>query len=75
MRSVYQVSGDFAETSASAAGPWDPTMQHGAAPAAPVAWAADRMVSDTPMRITRLTLDLLRLVPVAPLEIRCELVR
>jgi hypothetical protein len=75
MQAVYEVSGPRVETSASAGGPWDPNMQHGAAPAALVAWAAERLESETPMRVARLTLDLLRPVPVAPLEIRSEVVR
>ena len=75
MGAVYQVSGQQVQTSATAAGPWDPTMQHGAAPAALVAWAAERVDTETPMRIARLTLDLLRPVPVAPLQIHTEVVR
>jgi hypothetical protein len=41
MEAIYRVSGQHVETSASAAGPWRAEMQHGAAPAALVAWAAD----------------------------------
>ena len=75
MQAVYGVSGPRVETSASAAGPWDPGLQHGAAPAALAAWAAEQIVTDVPMRIARLTLDLLRPVPVAPLEIRSAVLR
>src|SRR5262245_39704625 len=63
------------ETSASAAGPWDPALQHGAAPAALAAWAAERMEAGAPMHVVRLTLDFLRPVPVAPLQIHSEIVR
>jgi Acyl-CoA thioesterase C-terminal domain/Acyl-CoA thioesterase N-terminal domain len=72
---VFEVAGQAVETSASAGGPWDHAFQHGAAPAALVAWAAERLNTDPPMRIVRLTLDLVRPVPVAPLEIRSEVVR
>ena len=75
MRAVYEVFGDRVETSASAGGPWDASLQHGAAPAALVAWVAERMDTVAPMRVARLSLDLLRPVPVAPLEIRGEVVR
>ena len=75
MNAVFEVAGQSVETSPSAAGPWDQAFQHGAAPAALVAWAAERLQSDPPMRIVRLTLDLLRPVPVAPLEIRAEVLR
>jgi hypothetical protein len=75
MSAVYRVSNEFVETSGSAAGPWDPTTQHGAAPTALVAWAADRVATPSPMRIARLTVNLQRPVPVAPLEIRSGVVR
>ncbi len=75
MQAVYHVLGSYVETRASAAGPWDPSLQHGAAPTALIAWAAERLETDLPMRIMRLTVDLLRPVPVAPLEIRTEVMR
>jgi hypothetical protein len=75
MEAVFEVTGRVVETSASAGGPWDHAFQHGAAPAALIAWAAERLETDPPMRIVRLTLDLLRPVPVAPLELRSEVVR
>ena len=72
---VYRLAGDCAHASAGAAGPWNPSLQHGAAPAALVAWAAERIATDMPMNVARLTVDLLRPVPVAPLEIRTAVVR
>ena len=75
MPAVYQVEGRYVRSGAGAAGPWDPKMQHGAGPAALVAWVAERLDTEEPMRIARLTLDLLRPVPVAPLEIRSEIIR
>jgi hypothetical protein len=50
-------------------------MQHGGAPASLVAWAAERIPTREPMQVVRLTVDLLRPVPIAPLEIRTEVVR
>jgi hypothetical protein len=75
MQAVYEARGDRFETRASAGGPWDPSLQHGAAPAALVAWAAERIETLVPMRVVRLTLDLLRPVPVASLEVRSEVLR
>ena len=75
MEAVYKVSGEHVETRPSAAGPWDATLQHGAAPAALIAWAAEALESDVPMRVSRLTIDLLRPVPVAPLELHSEIIR
>ncbi len=75
MDAVYRIEGSTARTSHLAAGPWDRTMQHGAAPASLIAWAAERIETPAPMRIARLTADLLRPVPIAPLDIKSEVVR
>jgi hypothetical protein len=50
-------------------------MQHGGAAASLVAWAAERIASREPMQVARLTVDLLRPVPIAPLHIKSEVVR
>src|SRR6478752_4581917 len=63
------------ETSAFAGGPWDPKLQHGAAPSSLICWAVERLPSPVPMRAARLTVDLMRPVPVAPLTIETEIVR
>ena len=75
MNAVFRLNGNVAVSSELAAGPWDPSLQHGAAPAALIASAAERLPTAVPMQIARLAVDLLRPVPVAPLEIRSEVVR
>ena len=50
-------------------------MQHGSAPAALVTWAAERIPTPVPMNIARVTIDLMRPVPVAPLTIETEVLR
>lgn len=50
-------------------------MQHGGAPASLIAWAVERMPMREPMHVARMTLDLLRPVPVAPLEIKIDVQR
>lgn len=75
MNCVYHVTGNDVLTNACAAGPWDPTIQHGGAPASLVVWAAERIPTRDPMQVARLTIDLLRPVPVAPLQIRSKVVR
>jgi hypothetical protein len=72
---AYVVEGDTARATARAAGPWHPGLQHGGAPAALVVWAAERVPAAAPMRVARLTVELLRPVPVAPLEIRVATLR
>src|SRR5580765_5190987 len=75
MEPIYRVEGATAETSAFAGGPWDPKLQHGAAPSSLICWAVERVPTPAPMRVARLTVDLMRPVPVAPLTIETEILR
>src|SRR5579871_2780692 len=75
MNSIYHVDGDRAATSEWAAGPWDPTMQHGAPPAALAVWAAEQLATNEPMDVARVTVDLMRPVPMVPLRIAAEVLR
>src|ERR1700731_606961 len=75
MDPIYRVDGNRVVTSPDAAGPWDPGMQHGSAPAALVVWAAEAMLTRVPMRIARVSVDLMRPVPVAPLTLQTEVLR
>jgi hypothetical protein len=75
MDAIYRVDGNRVLTSPDAAGPWDIRMQHGSAPAALVVWAAERIPTPQPMQIARVTIDLMRPVPVAPLTIETEILR
>jgi hypothetical protein len=75
MEPIYRVEGATAHTSALAGGPWDPKLQHGAAPSSLICWAIERLPSPVPMRVARLTVDLMRPVPVAPLTVETELLR
>jgi hypothetical protein len=56
-------------------GPWSPDHQHGGAPAALVAGLIEGVEAPAPMRIARLTLDIVRPVPIAPLEVVTEVTR
>jgi hypothetical protein len=75
MDAIYRVDGNRVVTGANAAGPWDPRMQHGSAPAALVVWAAEAIATPVPMGIARVSIDLMRPVPVAPLTFRSEVLR
>jgi hypothetical protein len=72
---AYVVDGEIARTTAHAAGPWHPGLQHGGAPASLVVWAAERVPAAAPMRVARLTVELLRPVPVAPLAMQVATLR
>lgn len=75
MEPLFRVDGAIVETSAFAGGPWDKTMQHGGAASSLVVWAAEQMATRVPMHIARVTVDLLKPVPVAPLTYKAEVVR
>ena len=75
MESFFRVQDNHVTVSPHASGPWSPDMQHGGAPSALAVWAAQQVASAAPMRVARLTVDLLRPVPVAPLTFRTEVLR
>jgi hypothetical protein len=75
MNAIYRVDGNRVLTSPHAAGPWDVTMQHGSAPASLVVWAAEAIPTSVPMRIARVTIDLMRPVPLAELTLETEVLR
>lgn len=75
MDAVFRIDGRRAITSPHAAGPWSPDMQHGSAPSGLVTWAAEAMPTPVPMHIARLTIDLMRPVPLATLAIETEVLR
>jgi hypothetical protein len=56
-------------------GPWDPDALHGGPVAALVARAVERCEPDDDMGVTRLTLDLLRPVPLVPLTVTAAVTR
>jgi hypothetical protein len=60
MEPIFRVDGNSVVTGPDAAGPWDPRMQHGSAPAALVVWAAETLPTPVPMQIARVTIDLMR---------------
>ncbi len=75
MTFLYRVEHDTAFPSDYTAGPWDNRLQHGSAPTSLISWAAERLVPREPMQVMRITVDLLRPVPIAPLQIHAEVVR
>ena len=75
MEAIYRFDAGTAHTSPAAGGPWDPGLQHGAAPSSLLCWAVERLPAPVPMRVARLTVDLMRPVPVAPLAVETEVLR
>ena len=60
--------------SAHTRGPWDPTAQHGGAPAALVARALEDVAGEA-FAVTRITIDLLRPVPLVPLTVAARVTK
>src|ERR1700742_1664249 len=75
MQAIFRVDGGRIEVGPNAAGPWDPRMQHGSAPAGLAVWAAEAIATAVPMRVARVTVDLMRPVPMAPLTLETEVLR
>jgi hypothetical protein len=75
MDAIYRVDGNRVITSPHAAGPWDARMQHGSAPASLVVWAAEAIPTPVPMHIARVTIDLMRPVPLTELTLETEVLR
>jgi acyl-coenzyme A thioesterase PaaI-like protein len=58
-----------------ARGPWDPRALHGGAPAALMTAALERLQPGAELPVARLAFELLRPVPLAPLELRTRITR
>src|SRR6201986_3528156 len=75
MEAIFRVDGGRVEVGPNAAGPWDSRMQHGSAPAGLAVWAAENIPTAVPMRVGRVTVGLMRPVPLAPLTLETEVLR
>jgi hypothetical protein len=60
---------------ARARGPWSPEALHGGPTAALLTRAVESAPADAPVQLARITVELLRPVPVAPLAVRVEVLR
>jgi hypothetical protein len=77
MESIFEPDGDALVPTALARGPWDPTAMHGGPPSALLMRAVE--TAEAPdgvmMLVARMTVELLRPVPIEPLVVRAEVVR
>jgi hypothetical protein len=72
---IFTRDGDRFVPGELARGPWTPEAQHGGPPAALLAYLVERFEGGEAMRVARLTIELLRPVPIAPLAARTRLLR
>jgi hypothetical protein len=71
----FEQDGDLLVPSELTRGPWDPGAQHAGPPSAIVARAVERFGPRPGMRVGRITLEILRPVPLEPLAVQVQLVR
>ncbi len=75
-QSFYEPAGDDKYLSGDwTRGPWGSDSQHGGPPAALLGRAVEQTIADDEMQVVRVAFDLFGPVPVAPLELRTEVVR
>jgi hypothetical protein len=72
---LYAADGDRFVPSDLTTGPWDPAAQHGGAPAALLTHLVEQVPTPEPAQIARLTFELMRPVPLAPLRATTDVVR
>ena len=72
---VFIPEGDLFRPTDLARGPWDPRAQHGGPPASLLARAVERADGGESFFVARLTIDLLRPVPLTPLRIETRMTR
>lgn len=72
---IFEYDGELILPTDLARGPWTPDAQHGGPPAALLARAVERHEGGDDMLVVRLTVELLRPVPIAPLLVTTRLVR
>ncbi|HEY7052170.1 MAG TPA: thioesterase family protein [Mycobacterium sp.] len=65
-----QLDSDTFESTEITCSNWDPAIQHGSPPLALLTRAVQATLTDSPLRIGRLTLDILGAIPVAPVTVR-----
>ena len=73
--SIFVRDGDRFLPTELARGPWSPEAQHGGAPAALLAALVEQAEGGAAMLVARLTIELLRPVPIAPLTPRVRVLR
>lgn len=70
---VFTRQGDVWHPSPLSSGPWEPRAQHGGAPGALFAHLAENALPDPEWGLSRLSIELIKPVPVAPQTAHCDI--
>jgi acyl-coenzyme A thioesterase PaaI-like protein len=73
--SLFEADADYVVATELARGPWTPDALHGGPVAALLARAMESCPTDEPMHVARLTVELLRPVPLTPLSVSASVTR
>jgi hypothetical protein len=71
----FEPAGDRYVPSELTRGPWDPDSQHAGPPSALIGREIELLVSDSPRHVGRVTFEVLRPVPIAPLRVEARVIR
>jgi hypothetical protein len=73
--SFYEANGERFASTELTRGPWDPETQHAGPPAALLAREVERLEDAEEFQVARITFEILRAVPIAPLRVEARVVR
>ena len=73
--SFYESDGELLISTELTRGPWDPEAQHAGPPAALLGRAVEQIEDPEPFQVARITLEILRAVPIAPLRVEARVAR
>ena len=75
MSAFYEPDGDGFRATPLTRGPWDPGAQHAGPPAAVLGRAFEELPEAEDFQVCRVTFEILRSVPIAPVEVEARIVR
>ncbi len=73
--SFYEADGEWFASTELTRGPWDPETQHAGPPAALLGREVERLEDAEEFQVARITFEILRAVPIAPLRVEARVVR
>lgn len=71
----YEREGELFAPTELTRGPWDPGAQHAGPPAALLGWAIEQLPETDELQVGRLTFEILRSVPIAPVRVQARVAR